>query len=183
MIRAGWKKMADKTTGGLPASIEATIGSLPDISDLYDDTLIPVEQQGEARHMTGAQWKKYAQAGVQDYVERAHSAADRAADSAAEALKSEEKAALSAADAAGSAQSAREYSGNPPVIQDGRWWTWNSITKEYEDTGEAARGSLMYATFYVDAASGELWMVTDREYTGPGFRLINGDLEVVLNYG
>ncbi len=36
--------MADKTTGGLPAVQEAAIGSLPGIADLYDDTLLPVEQ-------------------------------------------------------------------------------------------------------------------------------------------
>ena len=45
--------MADKTTGALAAVAEAPIGSLPGIADLYDDTLLPVEQQGEARHMTG----------------------------------------------------------------------------------------------------------------------------------
>ena len=50
--------MADKTTGGLPAVEEAAIGSLPGIADLYDDTPLPVEQQGEAMHMTGRQWKK-----------------------------------------------------------------------------------------------------------------------------
>ena len=37
--------------------------------------------------------------------------------------------------------------------------------------------------FFVDAASGELYMVTDEEYTGPGFRLRDGELEVVLNGG
>lgn len=38
--------MADKTTGALAAVAEAPIGSLPGIADLYDDTLLPVEQQG-----------------------------------------------------------------------------------------------------------------------------------------
>lgn len=70
--------MADKTTGGLPAVEEASIGSLPGIADLYDDSLLPVEQQGEARHMTGRQWKRYAQAGVAQYVEDAKDAADKA---------------------------------------------------------------------------------------------------------
>ena len=74
--------MADKTTGGLPAVEEAEIGSLPGISDLYDDTLIPVEQQGEAMHMTGFQWKQYAKNAAQQDVERAVQAADNAALSA-----------------------------------------------------------------------------------------------------
>lgn len=175
--------MADKTTGGLTAVTEAAIGSLPGIADLYDDTLIPVEQQGEARHMTGRQWKKYAQASVEGYVGSAQDAAAAAAGSASAAAKSAAAAAGSAVDAAGSARSAKEYSGKPPIIQDGTWWTWNAAAQKYVDTGEAARGNLMYATFYIDAATGDLYMVTDDEYTGPQFRMINGDLEVVLNYG
>lgn len=175
--------MADKTIGGLAASAEAAIGDLPGIADLYDDTLLPVEQQGEARHMTGRQWKKYAQASVDVYVEVAKDAADSAKASAEAAEKSAEAAKGSATDAANSAQSAKDYSGKPNIIQDGRWWTWNAVLQKYVDTGEAARGNLMYATFYIDAATGDLYMVTDDEYTGPQFRLVNGDLEVVLNYG
>lgn len=175
--------MADKTTGGLTAVTEAAIGDLPGIADLYDDTLLPVEQQGEARHMTGRQWKKYAQASVEGYVGSAQDAADAAAGSAASAAKSAAAAAGSAEDAAGSAQSAKEYSGKPPIIQSGTWWTWNAAAQKYVDTGEAARGNVMYAVFYIDAATGDLYMVTDDEYTGPQFRLVNGDLEVVLNYG
>lgn len=175
--------MADKTTGGLPAVEEAAIGSLPGIADLYDDTLLPVEQQGEAMHMTGRQWKKYAQASVEGYVEDAENAANAAAASASAAAGSAASAAGSAADAAGSAQSAKEYSGKPPIIQNGTWWTWNAAAQKYVDTGEAARGNLMYATFYVDIQTGDLYMVTDAEYTGPGFRLVNGYLEVVLDHG
>lgn len=175
--------MVDKTTGGLTAVTEAAIGDLPGIADLYDDTLLPVEQQGEARHMTGRQWKKYAQASVEGYVGSAQDAASAAAGSASAAAKSAAAAAGSAEDAAGSAQSAKEYSGKPPIIQNGTWWTWNVAAQKYMDTGEAARGNLMYATFYIDAATGDLYMVTDDEYTGPQFRLVDGDLEVVLNYG
>lgn len=69
--------MADKTTGGLPAVQEAAIGDLPGIADLYDDTLLPVEQQGEARHMTGAQWRGYAEAGARRYAELAEMAANK----------------------------------------------------------------------------------------------------------
>lgn len=168
--------MADKTTGGLDAVAEAAIGSLPGIADLYDDTLLPVEQQGEARHMTGAQWKAYAQAAVSVYATGAKDAADVAA-------KSAEMAGESAESAADSALSAQQYSGNPPVIQNGTWWTWDAGRQEYVDTGEAARGSLMYATFYVDAATGTLHMVSDNGYAGPQFRLDGADLEVVVGYG
>lgn len=175
--------MADKTTGGLPAVQEAAIGDLPGIADLYDDTLLPVEQQGEARHMTGAQWKAYAQAGVHQYVESAHTAARQAAEASDAACAYAQDAGKSAGEAADSAASARQYSGKPPMIQDGRWWTWNAEKQEYVDTGEAARGNLMYAAFFVDPATGALYMVTDSEYTGPVFRLVDGDLEVVLRHG
>ncbi len=175
--------MADKTTGGLPAVQEAAIGSLPGIADLYDDTLLPVEQQGEARHMKGAQWKAYARASVSTYVEGAAQSARDAAASAEMAAGSAANAAGSAQEAEDSAQKAQQYSGKPPIIQGGTWWTWNAEQQEYVDTGEAARGNLMYAVFYVDAATGALYMVTDAEYAGPGFRLADGNLEVVLNYG
>lgn len=175
--------MADKTTGGLTAVAEATIGSLPEIASLYDDTLIPVEQQGEARHMTGAQWKRYARAGVEVYVDGAKQSASAAAESAEEASKSAAAAAESASDAADSALFAQQYSGKPPTIIDGMWWTWNAATQKYENTGEAARGNVMYATFFLDAATGYLYMYYDNEYTGPKFRLNGPDLEVVLNYG
>ena len=175
--------MADKTTGGLAAVREAPIGSLPGIGNLYDDTLLPVEQQGEARHMTGAQWKAYARAGVEVYVEGAAQAAKDAASSAASAASSASNAAASASSAADSARSAREYSGKPPVIRNGTWWVWNAAQNQYVDTGEDARGDLLYATFYVDIPTGTLHMVADENYDGPDFRLVNGDLEVVLSYG
>ena len=115
--------MADKTIGALAAVVDAAIGDLPSIAELYDDSLLAVEQK------------------------------------------------------------AQQYSGKPPVIQNGAWWTWNAEQQVYQNTGEAARGNLMYATFFVDIPTGALYMVTDNEYTGPQFRLSEGDLEVVLNYG
>lgn len=162
---------------------EASIGDLPGIADLYDDSLLPVEQQGEARHMTGVQWKRYAQAGVEVYVEGAKQSAGEAASSAEEAAKSAEDAAESASEAADSALSAQQYSGKPPTIINGMWWTWNSATQKYENTGEAARGNVMYATFFLDPVSGDLYMCYDKEYAGPRFRLNGADLEVVLSYG
>lgn len=175
--------MADKTTGGLPAVEEVSIGQLPGIVGIYDDTLIPVEQQGEARHMTGYQWTQYAKTSVTMYVESAKEAAESAGEFAASAADSAAAAKESETNAAESAETAKQYSGKPPIIQDGRWWSWNADKQEYEDTGEAARGNLMYATFYLDPRTGDLYMYTDNEYTGPTFRLNGADLEVVLNYG
>lgn len=78
--------MADKTTGALPAVKEAEIGQLPGIEALYDNTLIPVEQQGEARHMTGAQFKNYAKQSAAAGSNSAQAAAEEAKQ-AAESIK------------------------------------------------------------------------------------------------
>lgn len=77
--------MADKTVGQLDA---VPIGDLPPVETLYDDTLIPVEQQGVAMHMTGAQWKQYGEAAASKYVGQAQEYATQAAQSAAEAAES-----------------------------------------------------------------------------------------------
>ena len=113
--------MADKTTGGLTAVEEAAIGSLPGIADLYDETLIPVEQQGEARHMTGAQWKRYAQAGVSKYVEDAQKAASDAQKAVAAVGTAVEESAASAEEAKTArkgAEAAREAIENMEVSAD-----------------------------------------------------------------
>lgn len=66
-------------------------------------------------------------------------------------------------------------------VRDGYWWRWNEETGEWYNTGEIAKGNVMYATFDVDPATGELAMYTDEEYAGPGFELNNqGELSVVL---
>lgn len=278
--------MADRTIGELPA---VPIGDLPLAPDIYDDTLIPVEQQGEAWHITGKQWTGYAQAATAGYADAAKKSADAAAKSAedaagslgqlgtaveeaqgyaqeagasaeaaeqalagavqaktdaetaagnaaaseeaaagsatkaeteaqaasdsaydaarsataaaasersaktaqettqqamAQALQARDAAQESAGDAADSADKAEQYSGNPPIIKDGNWWTWDADAQEYVDTGEPSRGNLMFAAFWLDPETGDLYMYTDDEYTGPGFRLTEtGDLEVLINAG
>lgn len=78
---------------------DRTVGSLPLAPDLYDDSLLVIEQQGAARSISGAQLKKYAREGVASYVEDAQAAAKDAQEAAksvgssvAEAKKSEEAA-------------------------------------------------------------------------------------------
>lgn len=162
---------------------DRSIGELPLAPQVTDTSLLAVEQGGIAHRMTGAQFKEFAKISVTTYVESAKQSAQEAAASKAKAAKSAEAAAESASDAADSARSAQQYSGKPPVIIDGRWWTWDADKQQYVDTGEAARGNLMYATFFLDPRTGDLYMYTDNEYTGPQFRLSGADLEVVLNYG
>ena len=138
------------------------IGELPAAPAVQDDSLFPIEQQGIAMHGQGRQLREFAERSVEPY-------AKSAAENAAEAAQSAEK--------------AEQYSGRPPIIQGGTWWTWNAELQEYVDTGEAARGNLMYASFMVDPLTGNLYMFTDDEYFGPEFRLNNNNLEVVINAG
>lgn len=65
--------------------VDKTVGELPAVPELYDDSLLVVEQQGEARRITGALMKKYARESTEEYVERAKASADAAAKSEAAA--------------------------------------------------------------------------------------------------
>ena len=112
---------------------DKTIGSLPAAPDLYDDSLLAVEQQGQAVKLTGAQIKGFARQGVSQYVQAAQ-------DAASEALEAVGKVGDSVEQAQTAAQTAQEYSGKPPVIQNGTWWTWNAEAKAYQDTGKPAQG-------------------------------------------
>lgn len=160
---------------------DRTIGSLPRAATVDDASLFVIEQQGDAMSCTGAQWKGYAQAAVQQYVSTAQEAAADAEQSAAEAEQSAQSAAQSATNAQKSATTAQEYSGKPPIIQNGTWWTWDADAQEYVDTGYAARGNVMYATFEIDPETGILTMTTPDEYSGPVFELVNGYLEVSIS--
>lgn len=164
--------MADKTTGELDRVRESPIGGLPGIMALYADTLIPVEQQGKAMHMTGQQWADFGRESAKEFVAIAVTSAEQAKESQEKAAESERQ--------------AKEYSGKPPVIRQNSngnytWWTWDADAQAYQDSGEIAIGNVLYAVFYLDEASGELWEYTDKEYFGPQFELVNdADLEVVL---
>lgn len=164
------------------------ISSLPAATSVDDASLFVVEQQGAAMSASGALWKGYAIQAVQPYVNSAQGSATAAANSAEQAAKSASDAAKSASDAQNSAESAaqsadtaQQYSGKPPIIQNDTWWIWNAETGQYEDTGESARGDVMYATFEIDPSTGLLTMTTPDGYSGPVFSLINGYLEVSIS--
>ena len=160
---------------------DKTIGSLPQAQTVDDASLFVCEQQGVAMKTTGAQWKGFAVQAVSQYVEPAQQAAAAAQQSATNAAQSETNAAQSAENAAESAQTAQKYSGKPPIIQNDTWWTWNAEQGKYVDTGESARGDVMYATFAIDPETGLLTMTTPDGYTGPTFVIVNGFLEVSIS--
>ena len=55
---------------------DKTIGELPAIQTLSDAAMLPVEQNGAAGRISGAQWKQYATDPVSSYVDTATAAAD-----------------------------------------------------------------------------------------------------------
>lgn len=66
-------------------------------------------------------------------------------------------------------------------IREGYWWRWDETTKEWYNTGEIAKGNVMYATFGLEPSSGVLTMYTDEEYTGANFEITeNGKLQVII---
>lgn len=66
-------------------------------------------------------------------------------------------------------------------IRDGFWWRWNEETGEWYNTGEVAKGNMMFATFEIDPTTGQLTMFTDPDYTGANFELNeNGKLQVII---
>lgn len=162
------------------ATTDKTIGELPVASSLDDDSLLVVEQQSEARSIKGQLVKQFAKQSVSQYVTQAQQQAQAAANSATQAATSEVNAEKSAEDAAASAETAQEYSGKPPIIQNDTWWTWDADEQKYVDTGESARGDVMYATFSIDPETGLLTMTTPDGYTGPVFSIVNGFLEVSI---
>ncbi|GEM_PF-2138830 len=67
-------------------------------------------------------------------------------------------------------------------IRDSCWWRWDEATETYVNTGEKARGDVMYATFEVNTSSGELTMITPDGYNGPVFDLdTEGNINVLIN--
>lgn len=164
------------------------ISSLPAATSVDDGSLFVVEQQGAAMSASGALWKGFAVQAVQPFANNASASAAAAANSATQAANSAAAAAQSATaagnsaeSAAESAETAQEYSGKPPIIQNDTWWTWDASKQEYVDTGESARGDVLFATFEVDPETGLLTMQTPEQYSGPVFSIVNGYMEVSVS--
>lgn len=85
--------------------------------------------------------------------------------------------------ATGSAQNAADrlnsLSDHRDEIRNGFWWRWNEETGEYENTGEKAKGDVMFATFEV-TEDGTLIMTTPDGYNGPVFSLEGSNLVVTI---
>lgn len=90
---------------------DKTIGELPAISTLSDAAMLPVEQNGAAGRISGAQWKQYATDSVSSYVDTATEAAQTASDAATTATNK-------AGDADNSASAASGYAATASAAKD-----------------------------------------------------------------
>lgn len=155
---------------------DSRIQDLPAIDSIETGDLFPVARESDAynaRKVTAGQMTDFIEGVAQPFLDGAQTAAGEAEQSAIEAAGSAEAAAQSA-------QASAEYSGKPPIIKNGTWWTWNADLQDYVDTGEPARGEIQYATFEIDVDTGILVMTFPDEYSGPTFQIVDGRLEVVV---
>lgn len=86
---------------------------------------------------------------ARDGAEGHRTAADKSAEAAAQSAQEAQNAADTAAkdavqeaekELSGYVDTAKQYSGKPPIIRNGTWWTWDAAAQKYVDTGEEARG-------------------------------------------
>lgn len=101
--------MADKSIPELPAVEEKHIQDLPQLQEIYDDTLIPVSQNNEAHKMTGAQFREFGEKAAEVYVQTAEKAAESAVAAEAGAQGAAKAASDSVNQAKASEDKAKEY--------------------------------------------------------------------------
>lgn len=128
------------------------IGELPKVTDLYSESLIPVEQQGKAMHMTGKQFSDFGKSVVQEYVEGAVEAAEQA-------TASQEAAAKSASDAETSANTAKTHADAAKKSEDAA----SASETNAENSAAAAKESQDAAKESADTASAGAKVVTDNK--------------------
>lgn len=110
---------------------DKTIGSLPQATELDEESLLVTEQLGEARSVTGALLADYAKAAAQQEAQKAGEYAQSAGESATAAAQK--------------AQEAQNVATKPPYIQGENWWVWDEESGAYVDSGVDASVSLAIA--------------------------------------
>lgn len=172
---------------------DKTIGQLPSIPDLYDDSLIPVEQQGVASKMTGKQFADFARESVVVEVQRAADAADKAnaavgkakseADRAEELRQSIEidydalhEAVQAAEDSAGSAaQSAKDADGSAKLAES--YAVGGTGTRSGENTDNAKYYSEQ-SKKSADVASDSVQVIKEN---ADGIQVVKDNLDAILS--
>lgn len=157
---------------------DKNIGALEQISELNDESLLVVEQNGEAGKMTGAQFKKYAQDSVEAEVEAAKKAAEEAAKIAAETITEEmqgyvQSATASQEAAAESAASAQKDAEAVNTTLEQAKDTAEEYIRAVETVADEVKGYSSHPpvidaeTGYWMEWNGEEYVVTDNDSVGP----------------
>lgn len=69
----------------MPDTPDRTIGQLPELGEITDTSLLPVEQSGTAYHTTGAAWKQWVRDAIASLVALVEAASGQASDDATRA--------------------------------------------------------------------------------------------------
>jgi hypothetical protein len=116
-------------------------------------------------------------------IENVESATASANDAAATASQAAQEAAQAAETAEAVIENANaatdrmiEIANHRDKIIDGEWWHWNEDTEQYENTGETAKGNVLYALLEIDPETGILYQAVDSEYQGAEFIVEGGIL-------
>ena len=130
---------------------DRTIGDLPVASELLTTDLIPIQQGGSAKSISGQLLASYAREKAEQAASEAEGYAEDAADSAAEAAA---------------------WSSNPPYIgQNGNWWIYNTTTEQFVDSGVDASITVDIADITEIAAGSTPYVTNTGTATDPVFHL------------
>ena len=81
----------------------------------------------------------------------ANNAATKANNAATEATQATTAANNAAITGKAQTDLSKEINEHPTKVgSNGNWWVWNTTTKEYNDTGEMAKGGMLYPSLYLD---------------------------------
>lgn len=109
---------------------DRSIGELSKATEVQDDSLFVMEQQGQSRSVTGALVKQYAVAAAKEQADAAKEYA--------------EKGKTYRDEAAEKAKDAADVAIHPPILKDesDNWWIWDTEQNDYRDSGVDAGVSL-----------------------------------------
>lgn len=141
---------------------DKTIGELPSVASVQDNSLIPVEQNSVASKMTGAQFKQWA-------IANAQASANLAAQWATGGTSGTPSATNNAKYYA---ETAAAWSAHPPYIgANGNWYVWNTTTEQYEDSHVDASITVQIADITMLATDATPYVTNSGTDTDPVFHL------------
>lgn len=168
-----------KLIDGIQTSVKV---SLEYIQTAYDNVVKATKDANEAAQSANTAAKN---------ADTATASAIKATEDTAKATKEAKTATQNAIDATedtiqatenanNEADRAKELADHPTIMGDnGNWWKWDSELKEYVDTGDLAKGGVLYPSFEIEEETMELIMTYQDDIAADQFEL---DAEGCLNF-